>query len=299
MAYMAIVSNSDLYNEMRERGLTNSEAAAIAFGSTLGMFVLNKYTKLGEIFFDDATDDAVKLARQSIKSEISEAMTMFKAIKNSSDTPRNKLLKYMKIASDKTSGILSKFSEDIKYHSLGFLGKAAGEGLEEVSEELISDVAKEIYQLSGYFGVDTTLKDIGAWDNMLERYSMSLIGGAIGGGIFYGKEALIDGRSYKRDPKNAEMSILIRNGHANELRAEVEKLRKAGKLGSTKLSASKWQENEKGEKIWLTTDDIKDSQNEAIANAMLEKINALEAVINNNRIGLSDEELFNNMVFSE
>jgi hypothetical protein len=32
---------------------------------------------------------------------------------------------------------------------------------------------------------------------------------------------------------------------------------------------------------------------------MLDKINALEAVINNNRIGLTDSELFDNMVFSE
>lgn len=299
LAYMAIVSNSDLYNEMRNMGLTNSEAAAISLGSTLGMFGLNKYTGLGEIFFDDATDDSVKLARKAIKAEMKSAADMFKKIKNSDLPQPNKMLKFIQTASEKTKKVFDQFGEDLKYHTLNFAGKAAGEGLEEVSEELISDVAKEIYQLAGQFGFDTTLKDIGAWDNALERYTMSFLGGAIGGGIFYGKEALIDGKSYKRDSKNWEMSTLIRNGHANELRAEIEKLKKSGKIGSTTLSASKYETTENGERVWLTTDNKAESQNDAMANAMLEKVNVLEAIINNNRIGLSDEQLFENMVLTE
>jgi hypothetical protein len=299
LAYMAVVSNSDLYNEMRNMGLTNSEAAAISLGSTLGMFGLNKYTGLGEIFFDDATDDSVKLARKAIKAEMKNAEEMFKKIKGSDMPQPNKMLKFIQTASEKTREVFDKFGEGLKYHTLNFAGKAAGEGLEEVSEELISDVAKEIYQLAGQFGFDTTLKDIGAWDNALERYTMSFLGGALGGGIFYGKEALIDGKSYKRDSKNWEMATLIRNGHANELRAEIEKLKKEGGIGSTTLSASKYGTNEKGEKVWLTTDKKEDSQNDAMANAMLDKVNALEAIINNNRIGLSDEQLFENMVLTE
>lgn len=299
LAYMAIVSNSDLYNEMRNMGLTNSEAAAISLGSTLGMFGLNKYTGLGEIFFDDATDDSVKLARKAIKAEMKSAADMFKKIKNSDLPQPNKMLKFIQTASEKTKKVFDQFGEDLKYHTLNFSGKAAGEGLEEVSEELISDVAKEIYQLAGQFGFDTTLKDVGAWDNALERYTMSFLGGAIGGGVFYGKEALIDGKSYKRDSKNWEMATLIRNGHANELRAEIEKLKKAGKIGSTTLSASKYEKTENGERVWLTTDKQTESQNDAMANAMVEKVNALEAIINNNRIGLSDEQLFENMVLTE
>ena len=299
MAYMAIVSNSDLYNDMRNQGLSKSESAAIALGSTLGMFGLNKYTGLGEIFFDDATDDAVKMARLAIKEEMKDAGNMFTAIKNSNLPEPNKLLKFIKTASDKAGNVMSKFSEGVKYHTLNFAGKAFGEGLEEVSEELISDVSKQIYELAGQFGFDTTAKDIGAWDNALERYSMSFIGGALGGGIFYGKEALIDGKSYKNDIKNQELQTLIRNGHANELRSMVREMKEQGKLASTKLSASKYETDEKGNQVWLTTDNKAESQNDAIGNAILDKINALEEVINQNRIGLSDEQLFENMVLTE
>ena len=299
LAYMAIISNSDVYNDMRERGLTNTEAAAVAFGSTLGMFAFDKYTGLGEIFFDDATDDAVKLARKSIKDELGSASEMFKGIKNSTDSQTNKYLKLIHTAAEKANGVISKFSDDLKYHTLNFTGKAIGEGLEEVSEELITDVSKSIYELAGQLGADTTLKDVGAWDNAVERYTMSFLGGAIGGGIFYGKEAIFDGKSYKQDSKNWEMATLIRNGHVSELRDEVMKLKKSGKLGNTKLSASKYDLDSKGERVWLTTENIAESQNDAIANAMLEKITALETIINNNKVNLTDDQLFDNMVFAE
>jgi hypothetical protein len=35
---------------------------------------------------------------------------------------------------------------------LGIVGKSVGEGLEEVSEELVTDVMKSLYQLGGNFG---------------------------------------------------------------------------------------------------------------------------------------------------
>jgi hypothetical protein len=109
LAYMAIVSNSDLYNEMRNQGLTNREAAAVSLGSTLGMFGLNKYTGLGEIFFDDATDDAVKLARKAVKAEMKDAMQMFKSIKQSNLPEPNKYLSFIKTAADKAQKVFSNF----------------------------------------------------------------------------------------------------------------------------------------------------------------------------------------------
>lgn len=299
MAYMAIVSNSDLYNEMMNRGLTKTEAAAIALGSTLGMFTLNKYTGLGELFFDDATDDALKLARKSITDELKDASGMFKAITKSDLPEPNKLLSLIQKASDKASDVLSKFNDGLKYHTLKFAGKSFGEGLEEVSEELIMDTSKAIYQLAGQLGANTTLEDVGAWENAVERYTMSFIGGAMGGGIFYGKEAFTNRGSVKQDIKNQEMATLIRNGHVGELREAVYKMKKDGKLGSTKLSASKYEITETGDKVWLTASNKEDSQNDAIGNAILEKINALETVINNNQVNLTDDQLFENMVLSE
>jgi hypothetical protein len=38
--------------------------------------------------------------------------------------------------------VLTNYWDDIQFHSTGFIGKAIGEGLEEVSEEVVSDLAK-------------------------------------------------------------------------------------------------------------------------------------------------------------
>ena len=115
-------------------GLTNTEAAAISFGSTLGMLGLNKWTNIGEVFFDEATDDAVKLARQAVKAEMKDALQMFKSIKSSNLPEPNKYLKMIKVASDKVVDVFNQFGDDLKYHTLNLAGKAIGEGLEEVSE---------------------------------------------------------------------------------------------------------------------------------------------------------------------
>jgi hypothetical protein len=94
---------------------------------------------------------------------------------------------------------------------LGGVGKALGEGLEEVSEELVTDLTKATYSLLGDLGMyDKSVKDTGAFENMLERYSMSLLGGTIGGGLFYGVE------KYKGFNKTRDKDLidLINDGRA-------------------------------------------------------------------------------------
>ena len=309
LAYMAIVSNSDVYGDALQHGASKQDAAAIALGSTLGMYAVDKYAHLGELFFDDATEDSVKAARNAIKNELLGEVdekgarkgglkAIFDRISTSNDTPANKAVQKIHTALNKTKSFLGNYADDLKYHTTGFFGKAAGEGLEEVGEELVTDTAKSIYQLAGFLGADTSTSDVGAWDNALERYSMSFLGGALGGGIFYAKEAF-NGASYKRDKSNEELATLIRNGHIGELRDEVEKLRKKGKLGSTKLSASNYETTSKGKIVWLTTNNEKDSWNQKIADLINDKITAIDTVINNNQVGLTDDQLFNTMVLGE
>lgn len=309
LAYMAIVSNSDVYGDALQHGASKQDAAAIALGSTLGMYAVDKYAHLGELFFDDATEDSVKAARNAIKNELLGEVdekgarkgglkAIFDRISASNDTPANKAVQKIHTALNKTKSFLGNYADNLKYHTTGFFGKAAGEGLEEVSEELVTDTAKSIYQLAGFLGADTSTADVGAWDNALERYSMSFLGGALGGGVFYAKEAF-NGASYKRDKSNEELATLIRNGHIGELRDEVEKLRKKGKLGSTKLSASNYETTSKGKIVWLTTNDEKDSWNQKIADLINDKITAIDTVINNNQVGLTDDQLFNTMVLGE
>jgi hypothetical protein len=70
---MAIISNTDVYESMLEHGASKRDAAAVAFGSTLGMFGVDKYLGLGEVFFDELKNEEKLALRGSLKKE-SEAL---------------------------------------------------------------------------------------------------------------------------------------------------------------------------------------------------------------------------------
>jgi hypothetical protein len=53
LAYMAIISNTDVYDSMLKHGATKGEAALFALGSTVGMFSVDRFLNLGEYFFDE------------------------------------------------------------------------------------------------------------------------------------------------------------------------------------------------------------------------------------------------------
>lgn len=59
---------------------------------------------------------------------------------------------------------------------------ALGESFEEVSEELLADLSKSIFNVTRWLRGEDAL-EMGQWDNMADRYAMSAIGGFIGGGL--------------------------------------------------------------------------------------------------------------------
>lgn len=298
LVYMAITSNTGVYNDMLEAGATKREAAAVSFGSTLGMFAFDKYTDLGKIFFDDETAESVKAARQAIKNEFTEGEKAFKSIIQSNASQNSKYMQLMSTASDTAKRALSKFREGLKYHTLSLTGKMLGEGLEEVGEEAIGDTFKSIYELAGALGANTSVKDVKAFDNAGERYIQNFIGGAIGASVFYGVD-LWNNRNKVTKKEDEDLATLIRNGHAEEVRAELKKLRKEGNLGDKNLSAKDYEIDSDGKIVWRTTENVKESQQEAVFNMIDEKINAIEEILTTNNANLSDDELFDNLVMQE
>lgn len=299
LVYMALVSNTDVYQSMLEHGATKKEAAAVALGSAIGMFSVDKYLGLGEMFFDDLTTNTQRQIRGALRKEISTWDSSFQSIiKNPETTAKHKLGKLLQTGRDMGKKTISKYAEDLKYHSLGLGGKALGEGLEEVSEELVADVSKQLYELAGDLGFNTSTDDVGAWENAFPRYGMSLLGGALGGGMFHAVEVAQNGH-FKRDTTQDELIYLVRNKKTKDLLQELENWKEKGKLGSTVLSASKYDTDDAGKVVYLTTDEKQDSQNQFVYDRIKESIFQLESIINNEGVNLSDDELFRQMILSE
>jgi len=142
---MSMISNYDVYNDAIEHGTTKNEAAAVALGSMLGMFAVDKYAHLGEIFFDETPEKmALRNLRQGIRDEASELSKRI-GTQTTKDTTKKGLMNIIKRSADKASNFIKNYESGLKNHTLGFFGKAFGEGLEETAEELNTDLWKSLY----------------------------------------------------------------------------------------------------------------------------------------------------------
>ena len=287
LAYMAIVSNTDVYESVLQHGGTQKEAAAMALGSMLGMYGVDKFLGLGEMFFDDV--DAQRMFRNAAIKEADNIMNTIggEVVEAEAKETTKKLAKWMRTGVDIGKKTIKEYHKSMKDKTLGFAGKAIGEGLEEVSEELVADLSKTLGEIAGEFGI-VSQTDYGAWENPLERYTMSFLGGAVGGAMFYG----INGASNQKTEE--EMIYLIRNGKTNELLKELESLHKKGKLASTSLS---WKTSEGN--TYISADKNNESQNDYVYKRLKESIIQMDNIINENKLNLNENQIFDKLVLSE
>jgi hypothetical protein len=142
LVYMALVSNPDVYTTMQEHGCTKRESALVTLGSTLAMFGVDKYLGLGEMFFDDLTNDGIKSIRATLNKERATwAKTLAEGVKMESKDAKG-MRRILGKSINSFNKVYTDFFDNLKNHSLGALGKAVGEGLEEVSEEVSTDLSK-------------------------------------------------------------------------------------------------------------------------------------------------------------
>lgn len=299
LVYMALVSNTDVYQSMLEAGASRKEAATVALGSTIGMFSVDRFLGLGELFFDDLTADYERQLRRTLTKEAKSwyDKTIKQTVQEPSKSKLDKFRGLFQKGVDWGKKKTNKFVDDLKYHSTGFTGKAVGEGLEEVGEELVSDISKGLYELASDLGFNTTVSDVGAFDNWKERYAMSFLGGTLGGGLFYGVNIYQNGK-FHVDQTQDELIYLVRNGKTQDVLKTLDKWRDQGKFGSTSLSINTTKDSE-GNDIFLTAENSSDSQNEFIYNRIKETVLQLQNIIDNNDANLNDDELYDKMILSE
>jgi hypothetical protein len=120
---------------------------------------------------------------------------------------------------------------------------------------------------------------------------MSLLGGALGGGLFYGVNVVQSG-TFKRDNTKDDLIYLISNGKTAEVLNELEDWRKKGKLGSTTRSATQFEYNKDGDPVYLTAANEADSQNQFVYDKIKDSITQLETILKSHGANLGEDDLF-------
>lgn len=295
LGYMSVMQGIDVFEQAINQGADKVEAAAIAWGAIAGMFAWDR-TGIGELFFPELKGEEMvyRKAIDSIGEEVAKGFnTTLQAIRTGER--KKGLARLFQIAKEKSSDFWQKVND----HSLTFVGKALGEGIEEVGEEFIMDFAKSTFNWAQEFGFTKTNVHLDAWENMAERYGMSFFGGAIGGAVFAGVDLVQNSRNPEQ--LNQELIYLIRNGKTNELVEELGKMRDKGKLGNKNLSATKYETDSKepNKRNWLSPTDNSDNQNEATYNMIRNYIQSLDSVIHQEGLAYSDDELLDKMFMGD
>lgn len=183
-AYMTGITVQDTYGEAKANGASDMEALALTLGYAAGeAWILN--TGLGEWIMPELQGDKLKY-RAVINALQKEVKPLTQdAAETATKEGRQNLFKRIfnigkRIATDDYAR--QQFASSTYNPMQVVLAHAAGEGFEEVSEELLADVSKSAFNVVNWLRGDDT-RIAGAWENIGDRYGMSLLGGFIGGGI--------------------------------------------------------------------------------------------------------------------
>lgn len=248
--YMTGITVEDSYGEAKQQGASDLEAALLTLGYSVGEYgIIN--SRLGEWILPELRMDKEQM-RQVVRS-----------LTEGSRETLNNASKVQKVEYAKK---LFKLGKDIfqANYSVGKAGlkatvaNALGEGFEEVSEELLYDFSKSMTNLGMWLaGSDTP--PLQAWNNMVDRYGMSFVGGFVGGTMFDMTNNLRAARHFKEMDKNdayQQIVYLARNNKMNEFLKVVDGM----DVGNKYLSATKMTEGIDGKKIWAqgTSEDNQD-----------------------------------------
>lgn len=305
--YMTAITVGDTYGEAKQAGASDLDATLLTLGYAAGEYALLN-TGLGEWILPELRagrykSQAIAKALANINQDTQALYRQFgTTLKN---VPKEGKKQYVKKIFNLGRDIARAEYATGSRALTASLAAGAGEGVEEVSEELLADFSKGCYDVVKWLqGEDTRLDsfgynfDTGEFNvsDLIDRYSMSLVGGFIGGGLTNA------GTNYKSinnlgnmTSKQAieEVVYMARNGGLNKFLKEVNKMQ----LGDRNLSMN-IQRNEDGT-ISFVQGTEQDNQDVYIKRAINQQARLIEQILQANGASLSDESFLDTQTLND
>lgn len=279
-AYMTGVTVGDAYGEAKQEGATDMEAALLTIGYAIGEYkILN--SDLGQWILPELKADKRRFREVAKKlkdipqpdksATVSEKMNWISKVVDWGKKSAQK------IYNSETSGLLP---------SIG--AGAVAEGVEEVSEELLYDVSKSLFNVVSYLrGPEATR--LTAFDDITNRYALSFVGGALGGAVASVEQNYRDAKTTKplkdKDAAFQELVHIVKEGKAGDFLSTVNKMT----WDSKDLSAIE-SEDVYGNKVYMPGTS-KDNQDKAIKDAMKQQVAIIQNILDANGALIDDESI--------
>lgn len=301
--YMTGITVADSYEEAKDSGLSDAEAAIFTLAYAAGEYGILS-TNLGEHILPELR--AEKHKYRNIERVLREGQ------KNTSEEikkdPRKWYQKLMGFAKEAVVGdfndakIASAYASNSTAKALAtsIASNALGEGLEEVSEELWFDIAKGLQNAATELGLTQTgtkLETFDGWnlEQTLNRYALNFVGGLAGGSIAVGlpgfQEGIKNMLGTNMDQKQAyqELIALVRNGKKDDFLRTIDKLETA----DSNLSATGYEIID-GEKVAKqgTPNDNQDKANKTVLKGM---VNLIDNLLTINGVKMDDKSILSKL----
>lgn len=284
--YMTGITTIDSYDAAKKEGAEDWQAALLALGYSVGEYRLLS-TGIGEMVMPElrANRRMVKKAVEKVMGITDEAKkngTMF------TKEGKNKLFqRIMKIGNDVASG---------KYHgqqtAKAILANGLGEGVEEMSEELLYDFVKSINNGLAML-TDGAFKPLTAWDDVRDRYAMSFIGGALGGSVFNAAanfKSIQEIESMNNEQAQQYLLYKIREGKRDEIEKALDKMT----FGPRNMKEVKTDDN--NGTLQYVPGNAFENQDKLIKDEFRHIMDNYEIMLKREGFNISDSKLFNEIL---
>ena len=285
-AYMTAITVQDTFGEAIEAGASDSEATLLTLGYAAAEAALLS-TDLGKWIMPELRSERqrYKMLAKKLMELPQETREMSKQLSRLGDeTKKDWAKRLFNIGKDIATAEYSVMAKTAG----SVLASGLGEGVEEVSEELLADFSKSCFNLVQKLQGDDVR--MSAWENMGNRYAMSFAGGILGGGINAAAsdyKANHDLLNMNSQQALQQIIYMTRNDEMEDFWKVVDKTELASKNLSTKL-------NESGTGYKEGTKE--DNQDLEAKRALKKQISMIESIINAENAKLNDSGLLSVLI---
>lgn len=226
-AYMVGITVQDTYGDAKAAGASDLEAALLTMGYAAGeSWILN--TGLGEWILPELHID--KYRNKAIAEALHKGVYEAKQTLAKTGDKKGFINKMLSIGKDiytntaAQKALIGKGASVVGAHALG-------EAFEETSEELLADASKAIFNVTRWLRGEKAL-DFWEGDNAFDRYTMSALGGLIGGGLTSAAtnfRQVSNLSSMSRDTAIQQLLYMSNNGQLGDFIKDVDKMTIADK----------------------------------------------------------------------
>ena len=296
-AYMTLLTVNDIYGEAIEAGAEEFDAALITTGYAAMEYALLS-TDIGKWILPEMRGERLqnKALVHALTKDVKESFrNLGKAATESDEAKRTYLQKLVEFGKNVAKGefntglgkrVAFTGGEGLLKAGMGsvFAG-AAAEAVEETSEELLGDFSRVLFNgLQQLKGNDVRLKP---FENVVDRYGMSFLGGFIGGGISSATFDFSNTRRALNMNYDQAMQEIIHKAHNNDLDG-IYKILDKEEIGNKNLSARHFDKDENGNIIWKQGDK-NDNQDLEIKNLVKKQLQLIQNTLDSHG-GKTDDE---------